>query len=601
MPARYRLTKVSISDILSDIRRDSLAIPDMQRPFVWDSARVRDLIDSLYRGYPIGYIILWNNPDAMVREGGTASGRSSLIDGQQRIMAIATAIAGKELIGKDEECRRIRIAFNPYQEKFMVADAITEKDGRYIEDIAPVFEPGFDMVNAASVCYESVYGVPATLESINPVLDSLNRLHSILSFEIGMISLDCKMDIDEVNSVFTRINSKGVNLSKYDFVMSRLASDTANGGYMIKKTVDYFGRLLRNHGFWKMLEERDPIFISSQNAGKIAWVPKFDKKVYLPKYRDILQTAYIYKFHGGWISDLIKQLNGWDTETKAYNQSIAENSFRSLNEAVMEVANHSNFSAYVSLLENMGIVNDSIVHSDYVLNFGYALFLLLKDRKYKGVDHIVKRWIALSVLTGRYVSAPGNNIEKDINDFWTQDPEEVLKRAESTDLPDSFWEAKLIDSLETSSAVSPFLGIFQAAMAKTKTKAFLRNGTDANNLLTGSHHFHHVFPKKYLIRHGLNSKMQYNQIANLICMDPRDNMAIHDMPPCEYMAKVIGQCSSGEIVIGDISDRHVLEDNLKQNCIPDGFENMDFSLYNDFLERRRILMAQAIRKYYFSL
>lgn len=62
MMARYDVNNFAVDTILSDIKAGEIAIPEMQRPFVWDASKVRDLLDSLYKGFPVGYIIVWQNP-----------------------------------------------------------------------------------------------------------------------------------------------------------------------------------------------------------------------------------------------------------------------------------------------------------------------------------------------------------------------------------------------------------------------------------------------------------------------------------------------------------------------------------------------------------
>ena len=77
-----------VGDLLSDVKNGKVGLPDLQRPFVWKRSQVRDLIDSLYNGYPTGYIITWKNPDVHTKDGSVANGKHVLIDGQQRITTI---------------------------------------------------------------------------------------------------------------------------------------------------------------------------------------------------------------------------------------------------------------------------------------------------------------------------------------------------------------------------------------------------------------------------------------------------------------------------------------------------------------------------------
>lgn len=603
MTTKYTIGETSVGILLSGIKVNALSVPVMQRPFVWDTTKVRELIDSLYWGFPIGYIILWGSPDVQMKIGWGSQNASAIIDGQQRITAIAAAIGGKEVVDKNYDNKRIRISFNPFNETFAVLDAAIDKNDRYIKDISKVFAPGFNVLDAASRCYECEHGRQPSLAELSPLVDTINKLANIVNNPIGLVRLGTDLGLNEVNRVFSRINSQGVKLSQYDFIMSRLASDSAYGGSMIQKTIDYFCHAIRKPEDWENIVNSDPTFASSDNAGMIKWVCKFAKKVYIPDYGDILQVAYVYKFHSGWISDLTKLLDGRDMVKKTYDPAIAECSFRMLEDGVAEAVKKTNFSEYVSLLKNMGVVSAKIIHSGYILNFGYALFLLLQERGDKNVNHIVSRWIAFSAITGRYSSYPGTHVNDDIVEFSADgsDPEAILSHRESVDLPDTFWNTALVERLETSAQNSPYLGIFLASLARTDTRCFLRNGKSVSQILTEDYDMHHIFPKNYLAKNGLNDKTRYNQIANMICMDTLDNETISDSPPCDYMAIVLDQCSGGKLQLGDITDRAALDANLEQNCIPNGFDGMGFSDYGDFLEKRRVLMASKIRDYYYSL
>lgn len=145
--AQYEVNNSSIQTLLSWIRSGEIAIPEIQRPFVWDSTKVRDLIDSLYAGFPVGYIIVWKNPDVRLKDGTISSGKKILIDGQQRITALQAAIVGEPVIGSNYRKKRIKIAFHPLEQRFEVANPAIEKDGAWIPDIAPLYQPGFDSFN----------------------------------------------------------------------------------------------------------------------------------------------------------------------------------------------------------------------------------------------------------------------------------------------------------------------------------------------------------------------------------------------------------------------------------------------------------------------
>ena len=117
---KFSVNHHPIEIILSWIKSGEIAIPEIQRPFVWGSTKVRDLIDSLYQGYPVGYLIAWRNPSIRLKDGSTSAGKRILIDGQQRVTALMAALLGIEVMDDEYDFRRISIAFHPSEKRFEV-------------------------------------------------------------------------------------------------------------------------------------------------------------------------------------------------------------------------------------------------------------------------------------------------------------------------------------------------------------------------------------------------------------------------------------------------------------------------------------------------
>ena len=157
--ARYDVNNIAVSSLLSSIKDGSIAISEIQRPFVWDSTKVRDLIDSLYQNYPVGYIIVWQNPDVKLKNGIISSGKKVLIDGQQRITALAAAIVGQEVVGADYKKHRIQIAFNPQEERFNVVNPAILKDAKYIPGKQIGFSSylSFPFISLQTLLYQRVW------------------------------------------------------------------------------------------------------------------------------------------------------------------------------------------------------------------------------------------------------------------------------------------------------------------------------------------------------------------------------------------------------------------------------------------------------------
>lgn len=597
--ARYSVNNYTVETLLSSIKSGNIAIPEMQRPFVWQAWKVRDLIDSLYNGFPVGYIIEWQNPDVKLKDGTMAIGKRVLIDGQQRITAMTAAIVGKAVLNDHYKWKRIAIAFNPIEEKFEVANNAIRKSSKWIPDIAPVLEPSFDTFTFV-MDYCDKNDMKDKMSQINAII---NKLRDIQNNSLGVITLDAGLDIDSVTEIFIRINSKGEALSQADFVMSKISSNEDYGGNITRKAIDYFCHLLKSPEDLKDIQNNDVAFASLPEFDAIKWVAKKNEPIYSTNYTDILRVAFTYKFKRGRLSDLVSLLSGRDFETREFKVEIEEDSFKQLHEAVMQAVNQTNFERYLMIVRSAGIVRKSLIRSQNVLNFGYALYLALRERKIdsNAIEQIVRRWIALSVLTGRYSGSPESMFDYDIKRFYSFDnPMDYLKQREEGDLSDAFWKVNLIQHLNTSVASSPYFNMFLVAQVKAHDKGFLSSHIDIETMLENRGDIHHLFPKNYLTQNGIPQAM-YNQIANYVFLQQEINIKISDDSPAEYMKEVLEQTETKVPVYGAITDIDELRDNLRQNCVPDGFEKMTIADYNSFLEKRRILMAQKIREYYFSL
>ncbi len=597
--ARYTVNNYTVENLLANIKSGSIAIPEMQRPFVWDGSKVRDLIDSLYKGFPVGYIIVWQNPDVKLKDGTMSIGKQVLIDGQQRITAMAAAIVGNEVLDDHYKWRRIAIAFNPQEEKFEVSNNAIRNSSKWIPDISPVLEPAFDSFSfVMEYCQKN--DIPEQMSQINSIV---NKLRGIQNNSLGVITLANDLDIDSVTEIFIRINSKGVVLSQADFAMSKISSNEVFGGNITRKTIDYFCHLLESPEDLKDIQKNDTDFSNRPEFDAIKWAATKVSPIYKTSYTDILRVAFTYKFKRGKLADLVSLLSGRDFETRDFRIEIEEDSFHQLHEAVLQAVNQTNYERYLMIVRSTGIVRRSLIRSQNVLNFGYALYLALRERKVDSnkIEKIVRRWIALTVLTGRYSSSPESNFDYDIKRFSAyDDPTEFLDLTEAGELSDAFWSVNLVQRLNTSVASSPYFNMFLVALVKAHDKGFLSTQIDVEAMLENRGDIHHLFPKNYLTKKGV-PQVQYNQIANYVFLQQEINIKISDQAPCEYMQEIYQQCETKNPIYGGIVDIDELKENLRQSCIPDGFENMDINDYSAFLEERRKLMAQKIRNYYWSL
>ena len=599
---KYEVNNSSIDGILSFIKNGEIAIPEIQRPFVWDGAKVRDLIDSLYKGYPVGYIITWKNPDVKLKDGTFALGKKVLIDGQQRITALTAAVIGQEVVGSDYRKKRIKIAFNPIEEKFEVSNPAIEKDSIWISDISEIFTNDFNTFSYIfKYCGENNI---TDMNKQSKLANTITKLIAIKNNNLGIIDLSHKLDIETVTEIFIRINSKGVVLSQADFAMSKISSNEAYGGNTIRKTIDYFCHLANNPIDYEAIRENDTEFCSKEEFNKIKWIVKENEDLYSPSYTDVLRVAFTYKFNRGKLADLVSLLSGRDFETREYRDEIAEKSFNLLREGVLDFINETNYKRFIMIIKSSGIIDSTLIRSQNVLNFAYVLYLTLKSKGVQPnkIENLVRRWLVLSILTGRYSGSPESAFDYDIKRIVNaEDIEAFIKNVEEGELSEAFWNNILVTKLNTSVTSSPYFNVYLMAQIRNGDRGFLSSHIDVKTLIEGRGDVHHIFPKKYLQNNGLNNRGQYNQIANYVYMQSEINIKIKDKAPNVYFKELIDQCNSKELKYGGINNLDELNNNLKENCIPKEVFNMDVNNYNEFLELRRKLMAEKIKEYYYKL
>lgn len=597
--AQFDVYSTSVQNIISWIKSGEIAIPEIQRPFVWDSTKVRDLLDSLYKGFPIGYIIVWKNPDVRLKDGTISIGKKILIDGQQRVTALQAAIAGMLVTDANYKRKPIRIAFNPQTEAFEVLNPAIEKDCKWIPDISKVFEPTFEEFQFI-IQYCKDNDLPGQESAISKIIGKLKK---VLDINLGVTDLNQGLSIDEVTDIFIRINSQGVVLSQADFAMSKISADDKYGGNEIRKMIDYFCHFMQRPADYEMIAENDADFAKTDAMQKIRWIVKETEDIYVPSYTDVLRVSFTHKFKRGKISDLVSLLSGRDFETRENLEAIAETSFSTLRQGVEAFVNQTNFQRYIMIVKSAGIIDASLVRSQNVLNFGYILYLTLKDQKLDAgvIEKLVRKWLVLSMLTGRYSGSAESAIDYDIKRFTEQDPVQFIKNTEASELSDAFWNSVLATRLDTSVASSPYFLVFLMAQVKAGSRGFLSEQIDVKALIEQRGDIHHIFPKKYLQKNGVNNRKDYNQIANYVYTQSEINIKIKDDAPCVYMELMKKQIAGGDPSYGGITTEDDLKRNLAENCVPEEFMDMDIWGFSEFLEKRRYLMAQFVKKYYETL
>jgi len=606
MRARYTVTQYPIEVLLAWVKAGEIAIPEIQRPFVWKPVQVRDLLDSLYRGYPIGYLITWRTPNLRLKDGTLSTGKRILIDGQQRITALMTALLGREVLNKNYERKRIRIAFNPQEERFEVANPAISKNSAWIRDISQLFtslEPSKPQISPYQML--KAYHAKNPSASEDAIDAALQKLRNIEHHQVGVIELADDLDIETVTEIFIRVNSKGMELSQADFVMSKIASSEGYGGPLLRKTIDYFCRLARDSDFAGRLEKQDEEFAKSEYWPAIRWLGSKENyhKLYMPEYTDVLRVISISEFKRGKLGDLVALLSGRNFETKTYEEDIARESFTKLRDGVLAFVNKTHFERFVMILSSAGFVTSELISSRNAVNFAYVLYLRGRKASDLGADELeslVRRWFVMSLLTSRYTGAIETTFDIDSRGIAEKGVKEYVTSVMASELSEGFWTSKLPLLMESAAINSAYFMVFLAAQAFLGDKGFLSKAITVRDLLLRSGDKHHIFPRKYLQSLGL-SRSQYNQIANLALTQSEINIAIGDTPPEVYFKKLLEQANGGSKHYGGITDMETLRANFEQNAIPQRLLQGDVPDYETFLKERRQLMAQRVKKWFESL
>ena len=214
----FRNYPSKVEDIMKDVISGRLGLPDLQRPFVWSDNKVRDLLDSMMKGFPIGYIMIWDAPDDYDNAksiGDTtkviSKPKDLVIDGQQRITSLLSAIYGIKIIDVKYRKRPIRISFNPVSRAFEVWTAATEKDQNWISDISTAFKA--DEEHCLSKFRRQVYSdidssrvkkglEPLTEEEKDAIENNIKDLLDLKKYTIPVMEILSDAQEDDVSEIF---------------------------------------------------------------------------------------------------------------------------------------------------------------------------------------------------------------------------------------------------------------------------------------------------------------------------------------------------------------------------------------------------------------
>lgn len=580
----FKRVDYDLDGLLHFIDLGDIALPDIQRPFVWSNAKVRDLFDSMYRGFPVGYFLFWENTNETgVKQIGVGTKQHNtaarlIVDGQQRLTSLYAVFRGQKVLDADYKERQIEISFRPRDGKFDVADAAIRRDPEWIPNISELWANGKSSYTLVKEFLAKVREKSElTDEEEEVIAHNLDRLFDLRKYPFTALEIAASVDEEQVADIFVRINSEGVKLNQADFILTLLSVFWEDG----RRELETFCRASRN------------VVSSGSQASPFNHFIK-------PDPDQLLRVAVAFGFGRGRLKSVYQILRGKDPETGLYTAERRNEQFDVLKVAQESVLNLTNWHQFLSALIGAGFRSREMISSNNALLFSYAFYLMGRVR-YQVPEHVLQkaigRWFFASSLTGRYTSSPETILDADLARFRSiKDGDAflaVLENILSSELTNDFWEITLPASLDSSSARNPELFAYVAAQNKLGAPVLFSHKTvpdlidPAIQSKKKALERHHLFPRAFLERNGVAERRMINQMANYALLEWPDNLEISDDDPKDYVPAVAERFADTEWKL--MHEMHAL---------PDGWENLT---YDEFLEQRRKLMASIIRRGYEKL
>ena len=567
----------AIASLIEDIDPDrgAIALPDLQRPFVWEDTRVRDLLDSLFIGFPVGTLVFWHTSEETdARALGTARrelrATTLVIDGQQRLTSLYAVMRGKEVEDRDGSKRLITIAFRPRDGRFEVADAAIRKDPEFIPNVTELWK-------GPRTKYQIRKDLLKALEEKGRVIDdayaeavdqNLERAQGIKDYRFPTVDIRKTAAAEEateedVADIFVRINNQGMRLGQAEFVLTLLSV--------------FHGKL------------RDRIETRARHMSENGVLPVDTQQV--------LRMACAVGFGRARMSAVYRYLRGIDPNTGDANPERRIERLDTLDRAAAECVDATRWRDFMLRVTHAGFVSQGLLASANAVVNAYAFYILgLRAGVPKGrLDEGISRWLFGTLLTARYSGSSETKFEEDlvrVRDVMPGDSD-VFMRALDNVLADTitsdYWTRTVPAALETQRSRAPMALAFRAAQVVLGSRALFSDQL-LQNLLNppgqggrSASEMHHLFPKAWLQANGVEDRRRINQVANLADVNWHDNSVAGRENPAKYVPRLREALKIDDDRWGRMCAEHAL---------PLGWESMD---YATFLEKRRNRMAEIIR------
>jgi hypothetical protein len=540
MPTLFKEVNYNLAALIQQIDMGIIGLPDIQRPFVWPDTKVRDLFDSMYKGYPVGYFLFWANANVEHTKGiGTTAKQKHpnllIVDGQQRLTSLYAVIKGQEIIRENYTNATIVIAFNPLEAKFEIPDASIRKNPRYFQNISQIWQANINIIKVINEFLQNLKkSVELTDAEEENIQNSFMQLKNLESYPFSALELSTNITEEQVADVFVRINSQGKTLNQADFILTLMSVFWEEG----RKDLEDFCRLCR---------------LPSKDAAS-----PFNYLID-PDPDQMLRVSVGLAFRRARLQYVYSILRGKDLETGNFSIERRDNQFELLKLAQAKSLNIQNWHEFIKAVKQAGFARHDYISSKNNLLYAYIFFLIgredFKLDLYE-LKKLIGKWFFMSSITGRYTSSPETVMEMDLarlrgitdaNDF-----QRILNDVIVSQLTNDFWDITLPMDLSTSSSTSPSLYAYYASLyvlganglfSKLKVSDLLQEGLRSKKSALERHH---LFPKAWLHRKGITEKRETNQIANFALVEWSDNISISDKAPSEYLPEYLNRLSEDE-------------------------------------------------------
>ena len=579
-----------VGDLVKDVRNGRIGLPDLQRPFVWKDNKVRELFDSMLKGYPIGYIMLWESPsDYESKKSSIGDNQKTydepkelVIDGQQRLTALVAAMYGINVKDKNFTDREIKISYNPLTREFAVWSQAYERDSEWISRISDVFLAKEDN-SISSLRRHFIKKVNEgrtkkgiellTDEEEDLIEDNINALLNLSDYSLPTLEINYSADEEDVADIFVRVNSGGQSLTENNFIQTLISvyeNETSD------KINDFASksRIPAENTSYNTLLAIEPAHLIRMAVG-------------VGFKRARLRYAYML-------------LRGKNLETGKFSDEERTENLRIFKDALDKVMNLNNWHGFINIVAEAGYISDKLIASSNAVVFSYVLYLIAKyDYKLDAAQlkKCISKWFFMSTITYFYTGSTESEVEKqfaDLRDIHTASEFiAYIDNVIETHFTDDYFNLTLPSELNSAAAISPAWYGYIASQIVLNTPMLFSNTPVSKYFVLGSSGTknaidkHHIFPKNHLKQIGYFSDRDRNQIANFTYLDYATNIEISDDSPQDYVAKFREKLG---------------EDGYVKTCndhaLPQNFESME---YLEFLEKRRVLMAQIVKKAYREL